>query len=91
VAEFAIAGLPSILVPLPTLKRGDQEANARFLQRAGAAVIVPQSDPSFVERIGSEATELLGDASRRAAMSAAATSVARPDAAERLADVIEAV
>lgn len=91
VAEFAIAGLPSILVPLPTLKRGDQEANARFAERAGAAVVIRQSDPSFIERIGAEATRLLVDVDARAAMSAAAKSIARPDAAARLADVIEAV
>jgi undecaprenyldiphospho-muramoylpentapeptide beta-N-acetylglucosaminyltransferase len=89
VAEFAIAGLPSILVPLPTLRRGDQEANARVLERAGAAVVVPQSDPSFIERIGAETTRLLTDAAAREAMSAAARAVARPDAAERFADVIE--
>jgi len=91
VAEFAIAGLPSILVPLPTLRRGDQEANARFFERAGAAVIVPQSDPSFVARIGQEATRVLTDGGARKVMSDAARSVARPDAADRLADVIEAV
>jgi len=90
VAEFALAGLPSILVPLPTLRRGDQEANARVLERAGAAVVVMQSDPAFVDRLGTEATRLLTDAAVRASMSAAARSVAKPDAAERLADVIEA-
>jgi UDP-N-acetylglucosamine--N-acetylmuramyl-(pentapeptide) pyrophosphoryl-undecaprenol N-acetylglucosamine transferase len=91
VAEFALAGLPSILVPLPTLRRGDQEANARVFERAGAAVVVMQSDPAFAERVGAEATRLLTDASARTAMSVAARSVAKPDAAERLADVIEAV
>jgi UDP-N-acetylglucosamine--N-acetylmuramyl-(pentapeptide) pyrophosphoryl-undecaprenol N-acetylglucosamine transferase len=91
VAEFAIAGLPSVLVPLPTLKRGDQEANARVMERAGAAVVVPQSDPDFIGRVGREVTRLLTDGGARTAMSAAARSVARPDAAERLADVIEVV
>jgi UDP-N-acetylglucosamine--N-acetylmuramyl-(pentapeptide) pyrophosphoryl-undecaprenol N-acetylglucosamine transferase len=89
VAEFAIAGLPSILVPLPTLRRGDQEANARVMERAGAAVVVMQSEADFVARIGQEASRLLADPSARRAMSAAARSIARPDAAERLADVIE--
>jgi len=90
IAEFAIAGLPSILVPLTTLRRGDQGANARVLERAGAAVVVAQTEPAFADRIGAEATRLLTDAGARAAMSAAARSIARPDAAERLADVIEA-
>ncbi len=91
VAEFAICGLPSILVPLPTLRRGDQEANARVMERAGGAIVVMQSEPDLVDRIGREASRLLSDASARAAMSAAARSAARPDAAERLADVIERV
>jgi UDP-N-acetylglucosamine--N-acetylmuramyl-(pentapeptide) pyrophosphoryl-undecaprenol N-acetylglucosamine transferase len=89
VAEFAIAGLPSVLVPLPTLKRGDQEANARVMERAGAAIVVMQSEPDFVARIGRETTRLFTDDAARAGMAAAARAVAKPDAAERLADVIE--
>jgi UDP-N-acetylglucosamine:LPS N-acetylglucosamine transferase len=91
VAELAITGLPSVLVPLPTLRRGDQEANARVLERAGAATVILQSDPRFVDAVGAEVSRLLGDQGARAAMADAARSVARPDAAERLADVIEVV
>ncbi len=47
VAELAIAGLPSVLVPLPTLARGDQEANARVLERAGGASVLLQSHADF--------------------------------------------
>lgn len=89
VAELALAGLPSVLVPLPTLARGDQEANARVLERAGAAIVVLQSDPRLVDTIGSEVTRLLTDRATRRDMSLAAASLARPDAAERLADVVE--
>jgi UDP-N-acetylglucosamine--N-acetylmuramyl-(pentapeptide) pyrophosphoryl-undecaprenol N-acetylglucosamine transferase len=59
------------------------------MERAGAAVVVMQSEADFVARIGQEASRLLADPSARRAMSAAARSIARPDAAERLADVIE--
>jgi UDP-N-acetylglucosamine--N-acetylmuramyl-(pentapeptide) pyrophosphoryl-undecaprenol N-acetylglucosamine transferase len=91
VAELAISGLPSVLVPLPTLARGDQEANARVLERAGGATVVLQSEALFAEVVGREVSRLLADPAARAAMSAAARSVARPDAAERLADVVQSV
>jgi UDP-N-acetylglucosamine:LPS N-acetylglucosamine transferase len=88
VAELAIAGLPSILVPLTTLARGDQAANARVLERAGAAVVVAQATSDFVDAVSQTVSSLLGDTDRLRAMSAAARSVGRPDAAERLADVV---
>jgi undecaprenyldiphospho-muramoylpentapeptide beta-N-acetylglucosaminyltransferase len=91
VAELAIAGLPSVLVPLPTLKRGDQEANARLAERAGGAVVIMQSHEDFVRAAGAELSRLLSDAEARKAMSTAARSFAKPDAAERLADVVESV
>jgi len=88
VAELAIAGVPSVFVPLPTLRRGDQEANARLAERAGGAVVVMQSRPDFVEAVSRELTRLLTDAAARSAMGAAARTFARPDAAQRLADLI---
>jgi len=91
VAELAITGLPSVLVPLPTLRRGDQEANARVLESAGGTTVILQSHPRFVEAVGAEVSRLLSDRDARAAMAGAARSLARPDAAERLADVIEGV
>jgi UDP-N-acetylglucosamine--N-acetylmuramyl-(pentapeptide) pyrophosphoryl-undecaprenol N-acetylglucosamine transferase len=91
VAELALLGLPSILVPLPTLARGDQEANARVLERAGAAKVILQSTDGFSDVVGTETSRLLGDERSRVAMATAARTLARPDAAERLADVIESV
>jgi UDP-N-acetylglucosamine:LPS N-acetylglucosamine transferase len=89
VAELAVAGLPSVLVPLMTLARGDQEANARVLERAGGARVVMQNDPAFADKLGPAIAEVLTDAAVREAMRAGARSVARPDAAQRLADVVE--
>jgi len=91
VSELAIAGLPSILVPLPTLARGDQEANARVLASKGGARIVMQSDPRFADALRHEIASVLSDPAVRASMRAGARSIARPDAAERLADVVESV
>jgi UDP-N-acetylglucosamine--N-acetylmuramyl-(pentapeptide) pyrophosphoryl-undecaprenol N-acetylglucosamine transferase len=91
VSELAIAALPSILVPLLTLARGDQAANARVLERAGGAVVIEQSRADFADRIGTEVTRLLSDDVSRVAMGRAARTVARPDAAARLADLVESV
>ncbi|MGH2760505.1 MAG: UDP-N-acetylglucosamine--N-acetylmuramyl-(pentapeptide) pyrophosphoryl-undecaprenol N-acetylglucosamine transferase [Actinomycetota bacterium] len=89
VAEVALLGLPSILVPLPTLARGDQEANARVLERAGAATVISQSTSGLPAVVGAEVSRLMSDDGARGAMAAAGKALARPDAADRLADVIE--
>jgi UDP-N-acetylglucosamine--N-acetylmuramyl-(pentapeptide) pyrophosphoryl-undecaprenol N-acetylglucosamine transferase len=91
VAELALAGLPSVLVPLPTLTRGDQEANARTLERAGGASVILQSDPDFTDKLRVRIEELFADAKQRESMSAAVRTRARPDAAQRLAEVVESV
>ena len=90
VSELAIASLPSILVPLPTLARGDQEANARVLERAGGATVILQNDPDLRGALGAEIARLVADEAARDAMARGARAVARPDAAHRLADVVEA-
>jgi UDP-N-acetylglucosamine--N-acetylmuramyl-(pentapeptide) pyrophosphoryl-undecaprenol N-acetylglucosamine transferase len=87
VAELALVGLPSILIPLPGAGGDEQTVNARVLADAGAAVLIAQSEAT-PERLQSELLKLLGDRDRRASMAAAARSLARPDAAARLADVL---
>ncbi len=91
VAELSIAGLASVLVPLPTLRRGDQEANARVLERAGGARVVLESDARFADRLAEEVGALLGDAAVRRVASEGARSVARPQAGERLATLVESL
>ncbi len=91
VAELALAGLPSVLVPLPTLTRGDQEANARTLERAGGASVILQSDPDFSDKMRVRIDELFTDAKLRESMTAAIRTRARPAAAQRLAEVAESV
>lgn len=44
IAELAAAGVASILVPYPHAVDDHQTANARFLEQAGAAVLLPQSE-----------------------------------------------
>jgi len=87
VAELAAIGRPSILVPLPHAIDQDQFANAGVLERAGGALRLPQ-DAFTPERLGAEIAALAGAPHRRAAMAAAARSLGRLDAANRLADLV---
>ena len=85
VLEVAAAGLPSILVPYPHATADHQTANARYMEQAGAAVVVPDGELDG-PRLAREVGALLARArSECAAMAKAARAVARPDAAERIA------
>lgn len=90
VAELASMGLPSVLVPLPGAPRDHQTANAACLVRGGASVLVPDAelDP---DRLGGTIDDLLSDDERLTAMGARAAEMARPDAAARVADLVESL
>jgi UDP-N-acetylglucosamine--N-acetylmuramyl-(pentapeptide) pyrophosphoryl-undecaprenol N-acetylglucosamine transferase len=81
--ELAAAGLPAVLVPGAFATGQHQEKNARWFADAGGAVVVPEAEagraPQLVE-------ELLDDPDRLAGMAAAMRAVAKPDAAEEIAD-----
>jgi UDP-N-acetylglucosamine--N-acetylmuramyl-(pentapeptide) pyrophosphoryl-undecaprenol N-acetylglucosamine transferase len=89
VAELAAVGLASVLVPLPGAPGDHQTANARALTDGGAAVLVADAEMS-AERLLAEVDGLLGDPARLGAMEAAASGVARRDAAEAVAALVEA-
>lgn len=97
VAELAVLGVPAVLVPLPIATRDHQTANAEPLRSAGAAVVVADAELD-VDRLVVEVDRLVGDGSatsiatarrRRDEMSVAARSIARPDAAAAVADLVE--
>ena len=90
VLEVAAAGLPSILVPYPHATADHQTLNARHMERAGAAVVVPDAELDG-PRLAREVAELLGAPERMAAMGRAAREVARPDAARVVADELLAL
>ncbi|MBI3449569.1 MAG: undecaprenyldiphospho-muramoylpentapeptide beta-N-acetylglucosaminyltransferase [Acidobacteria bacterium] len=88
VAEITAAGRGSILVPLPTAAHDHQTHNARALEEAGASVVIAQRDLTG-ERLATTLSLLLGDEARLDAMAAAARALGRPDAADRIAALIE--
>ena len=89
VSEVAVAGRPSILIPLGVSLDDDQGQNAKVLEGAGAAEVAREA--ALTQPLMTAALEaLLTNPKRLAKMAAAARRVARPDAAERLADLVEA-
>jgi UDP-N-acetylglucosamine--N-acetylmuramyl-(pentapeptide) pyrophosphoryl-undecaprenol N-acetylglucosamine transferase len=90
VAELAVVGLPAVLVPLGGAPGNHQTRNAEALVSAGAAVLVPDAECDGA-RLETEIDRLLGDPDQLAAMSVWALTLARPDAAGRLADFVEEV
>jgi UDP-N-acetylglucosamine--N-acetylmuramyl-(pentapeptide) pyrophosphoryl-undecaprenol N-acetylglucosamine transferase len=84
VFELAAAGLPAVLVPYPRASADHQTRNAAWMAEAGAAVVVPDAQLDAA-RLRREVEALLGDRERLRAMSRAASALARPDAARRIA------
>ncbi|CAN5308532.1 undecaprenyldiphospho-muramoylpentapeptide beta-N-acetylglucosaminyltransferase [soil metagenome] len=81
--ELAAAGTPSILVPYPHATADHQALNARYFEEGGGAVVVRQDD---LPRVPALVDELLGDPGRLQAMSEAMRTLAKPGAAEMVAD-----
>ena len=86
--ELAAAGIPSILVPYPYATADHQTLNARHFERGGGALVVPDDE---VGRVPALVEELLGDRNRLDAMRDAMLALARPDAAEDVADELVAL
>jgi UDP-N-acetylglucosamine--N-acetylmuramyl-(pentapeptide) pyrophosphoryl-undecaprenol N-acetylglucosamine transferase len=84
VLEVAAAGLPAVLVPYPHATADHQTRNARWMEQAGAAVVVPDGELDG-PRLAREVGALLAAPARLRAMAAAAAKVSRPDAAELIA------
>jgi UDP-N-acetylglucosamine--N-acetylmuramyl-(pentapeptide) pyrophosphoryl-undecaprenol N-acetylglucosamine transferase len=81
--ELAAAGLPAVLVPGAFATGHHQDRNAEWFADAGGALIVSETQAASAPRV---VEELLADDHRRARMAAAMRAVAKPDAAEEIAD-----
>ena len=89
-AELCAAGLPAILVPFPAAVDDHQTRNAEELVACGAARLIAEGE-TFPQRLGAALGDLLGGADderrpRLLAMAQAARTLAKPDAAARIAD-----
>jgi UDP-N-acetylglucosamine--N-acetylmuramyl-(pentapeptide) pyrophosphoryl-undecaprenol N-acetylglucosamine transferase len=82
--EIAAAGKPAVLVPYPYAAADHQTANARFMEEAGAAVLIPDHELTGA-RLATEVGGLLADPGRLTAMARASAALARPDAARDIA------
>jgi undecaprenyldiphospho-muramoylpentapeptide beta-N-acetylglucosaminyltransferase len=89
VAELLVSGVPAILVPLPGAPRDHQTRNAEAVVALGAAVHVPDPECDG-DRLAKELEALLTDADRLRAMGEAARRHAHPDAAARIAELVDA-
>ncbi|WP_333831371.1 UDP-N-acetylglucosamine--N-acetylmuramyl-(pentapeptide) pyrophosphoryl-undecaprenol N-acetylglucosamine transferase [Pararhodobacter sp.] len=88
VADLTVIGRPSVLVPLAIAARDHQNANARGLVEAQAAVLIPET--KFTpEALAEQVSAILKNPRAAAQMSHAALSAGIPDAASRLADLAE--
>jgi UDP-N-acetylglucosamine--N-acetylmuramyl-(pentapeptide) pyrophosphoryl-undecaprenol N-acetylglucosamine transferase len=83
--EIAAHGRPAVLIPYPYATADHQSENARYMERAGAAIVIPDQELTAA-RLAQEVGRLLADRSRLAAMARASAELARPDAAREIAE-----
>jgi UDP-N-acetylglucosamine--N-acetylmuramyl-(pentapeptide) pyrophosphoryl-undecaprenol N-acetylglucosamine transferase len=86
--ELAAAGVPAVLVPYPFATADHQRKNAEHFARGGGAVVVLQTELGTVPEL---ARSLLGDKRRLAEMHDAMLRLARPGAADEIAEELIAL
>jgi UDP-N-acetylglucosamine--N-acetylmuramyl-(pentapeptide) pyrophosphoryl-undecaprenol N-acetylglucosamine transferase len=85
-AEIAVCGLPSILIPYPHATGDHQTLNAGEFVRTGAAMVIPESEVG--ESLANTLKDLFSDENMRSNMALAARKLARPEAAKIIAQTI---
>ena len=86
VAELAAAGKPALLVPFAAAADDHQRRNAEEMVKAGAALLLDESDLDVPGKLLAALTGMLASPERLAAMGSAAHTQAHPDAAQRIAN-----
>jgi UDP-N-acetylglucosamine--N-acetylmuramyl-(pentapeptide) pyrophosphoryl-undecaprenol N-acetylglucosamine transferase len=86
--ELAATGTPAILVPYPHATADHQALNARYFEDGGGALVVRQEE---LDRIPGLVEELLSDPARLREMAEAMRALARPDAADEIAEELVAL
>ena len=87
IAEVAAAGKPAIFVPSPNVTDNHQEKNARIIEERGGAVVLRENECDG-DKLYETAAALLGDRERLGTMSRAVQSMAVPDSAQRIYEII---
>jgi len=90
VSELGVIGRPAVLVPLAQSLEGDQMSNAKQFAAAGGGWVIEQSGFT-VERVTSLLLTLRYDDAGLSRAAAGAASFGRPDAAHRLAGLVESI
>jgi UDP-N-acetylglucosamine--N-acetylmuramyl-(pentapeptide) pyrophosphoryl-undecaprenol N-acetylglucosamine transferase len=90
VSELAVIGRPAILVPYPYALDHDQAANAAALKAEGGAEVITQSHLS-PEKLAKILRHAMDDPAKLADTARAAKATGKPDAAQRLADLVEGI
>jgi UDP-N-acetylglucosamine--N-acetylmuramyl-(pentapeptide) pyrophosphoryl-undecaprenol N-acetylglucosamine transferase len=86
--ELAAAGVPAVLVPYPFGTADHQTKNARYFQAAGGAILISENE---LGRVPETVRSLLDDPGRLREMRAAMARVAKPNAAETIAEELMAL
>jgi UDP-N-acetylglucosamine--N-acetylmuramyl-(pentapeptide) pyrophosphoryl-undecaprenol N-acetylglucosamine transferase len=86
--ELAASGTPAVLVPYPHATSDHQTLNARHFERGGGALVVSERE---LERVPALVEELLADPARLASMRQAMLAMARPLAADEIAEELIAL
>ena len=86
-SELAVLGKPAILIPSPNVTNNHQEKNARVLEKAGAAVLIPENEITDDKLLGSVSL-LIGRPDTLEAMSEQMLKIGISDATERISEII---
>jgi UDP-N-acetylglucosamine--N-acetylmuramyl-(pentapeptide) pyrophosphoryl-undecaprenol N-acetylglucosamine transferase len=90
IADVTVIGRPAILVPLAAAVRDEQTANGRGLVEANAAIMIPESQFT-VQALTEQIDSVLSNPAAATQMSIAALQQGKPEAAEALAQMVEAL
>ncbi|CCI85425.1 UDP-N-acetylglucosamine--N-acetylmuramyl-(pentapeptide) pyrophosphoryl-undecaprenol N-acetylglucosamine transferase [Lactobacillus pasteurii DSM 23907 = CRBIP 24.76] len=90
IAEFTALGVPAILIPSPNVTHNHQMKNAQDLEKAGAALVIPEDDLN-VNNFVSSIDHILLDEKYAQEMSEHSKKLGVPDAADQVIKVMQEI
>lgn len=88
VAELAVTGVPSVLIPSPYVTANHQMYNAKTLESVGGAKIIPENELN-AQKLNEELLSMLKDDKQLKQIRANALKAGIPDAAKRIGDLVD--